>query len=140
MNAVDADGVIKTPVQQAAPVQAAPQQAAFMRFKTEAEMLSRVGVLVSAVKEGRSTKEKAVKMLTKRVHPSQLDQCLTILEKGLEPQSSAPAPQELAPETEESVVSQVLTPEQNFDSAPQVMSPQEDAAPAVLTADDEIPF
>ena len=111
-----------------------------MRFKTEAEMLSRVGVLVSAVKEGRSTKEKAVKMLTKRVHPSQLDQCLTILEKGLEPQPSAPAPQELAPETEESVVSQVLTPEQNFDSAPQVMSPQEDAAPAVLTADDEIPF
>ena len=55
LNAVDADGVIKTPVQQAAPVQAAPQPAAFMRFKTEAEMFSRVGVLVSAVKEGRST-------------------------------------------------------------------------------------
>lgn len=103
-------------------------------------MLNRVGVLISAVKEGRSTKEKAVKMLTQRVHPSQLDQCLTILEKGLEPQPLAQAPQELAPETEESVVSQVLSPEQNFDSAPQVMSPQEGAAPAVLTADDEIPF
>ena len=140
LNAVDADGVIKTPVQTSAPAQVAPQPAAFMRFKTEAEMLNRVGVLISAVKEGRSTKEKAVKMLTQRVHPSQLDQCLTILEKGLEPQPLAQAPQELAPETEESVVSQVLSPEQNFDSAPQVMSPQEGAAPAVLTADDEIPF
>ncbi len=75
-------------------------------------------------------------MLTQR--PSQLDQCLTILEKGLEPQPLAQAPQELAPETEESVVSQVLSPSRISIPLPQVMSPQEGAAPAVLTADDEI--
>ncbi len=57
LNAVDADGVIKNTGSDFPPAQVAPQPAAFMRFKTEAEMLNRVGVLISAVKEGRSTKE-----------------------------------------------------------------------------------
>ena len=137
---VDADGVIKNTGSDFHLHRLLPQPAAFMRFKTEAEMLNRVGVLISAVKEGRSTKGKTVKMLDTTGSSEPVGSVSDNPEKGLEPQPLAQAPQELAPETEESIVSQVLSPEQNFDSAPQVMSPQEGAAPAVLTADDEIPF
>lgn len=107
---------------------------ASMRFKTEADMASRIGVLVTAIKDGRATKEQVSKTLAKRVHPSQLDQCLAILDKALEEHPEGPVTEK------EDAVIQVLTQESEDGFAPQVLSPQEGAAPVRLSTDDEISF
>ena len=128
------EGAVKAPSQESAPGVSIPAAPAFMRFKTEGDMASRIGVLVTAIKDGRATKEQVSKTLVKRVHPSQLDQCLAILDKALEEHSEEPAAEK------EDAVAQVLSQESDGAFAPQVLSPEEGAAPVRLSSGDEIPF